>query len=46
VVGCLEPALGEGHLRAKRRAFRHIPEATVEAYLGLPGVLVWELKKA
>jgi len=30
---------------AKRRAFRHIPEATVQAYAGLPAVLVWDIEK-
>ena len=38
--GCTEPELGEEHVPAKRRAFRHIPEATVQAYAGLPAVLV------
>jgi hypothetical protein len=27
-------------VRQKRRAFRHVPEATLAAYVGLPGVLV------
>jgi SAM-dependent methyltransferase len=45
VMSCLEPELTMGHVRAKRRAFRHIPEAAVQAYVGLPGVLVWELRK-
>ena len=40
VVGCAEPTIGEQELSAKRRAFRHIPEATRAAYLGLPAVLV------
>ena len=30
---------------AKRRAFQHVPEATIAAYAGLPGVLVWDLGK-
>jgi SAM-dependent methyltransferase len=42
---CVEPTLTETELAAKRRAFKHIPEATVAAYLGLPGVLVWEVEK-
>jgi ubiquinone/menaquinone biosynthesis C-methylase UbiE len=42
---CIEPRLTGDHVRAKRRAFRHIPEATVAAYAGLPGVLVWEAGK-
>jgi hypothetical protein len=29
----------------KRRAFRHIPESTAAAYLGLPAVLVWAARK-
>jgi SAM-dependent methyltransferase len=43
VQGCVEPELTADHARAKRRAFRHIPEATISAYAGLPGVLVWEV---
>jgi SAM-dependent methyltransferase len=42
---CVEPELTADQVRAKRRAFGHIPEATAHAYLGLPGVLVWELEK-
>ena len=40
ITHCVEPLLNEEQLTAKRRAFRHIPEATAEAYLGLPAVLV------
>jgi SAM-dependent methyltransferase len=43
--GCVEPALTERQVQAKRRAFRHIPEATLQAYLGLPCVLVWDVEK-
>jgi SAM-dependent methyltransferase len=46
VRDCLEPKLTAENATAMRRAFRHIPEATVEAYAGLPGVLVWALEKA
>jgi SAM-dependent methyltransferase len=42
---CLEPALSIEHVRAKRRAFEHVPEAAIEAYVGLPGVLVWSTSK-
>jgi SAM-dependent methyltransferase len=42
---CLEPALAAEHVRAKRRAFRHIPDATLAAYAGLPGVLIWDVEK-
>ncbi|HEV7774429.1 MAG TPA: class I SAM-dependent methyltransferase [Conexibacter sp.] len=44
--GCAEPVLTQQQVQAKRRAFRHIPEATRQAYLGLPCVLVWEVEKA
>jgi hypothetical protein len=45
VRGCLEPQLTDHHVRAKRRAFRHIPDAVIQAYVGLPGVLVWSASK-
>jgi ubiquinone/menaquinone biosynthesis C-methylase UbiE len=45
VRDCLEPELTADHVRATRRAFRHIPEATTQAYSGLPGVLVWDVEK-
>jgi SAM-dependent methyltransferase len=46
VRDCLEPSLDEAEIRSKRRAYRHIPDATAAAYLGLPGVLVWEVAKS
>jgi SAM-dependent methyltransferase len=46
IRGCHEPTLSAGHVRAKRRAFGTIPEATAEAYTGLPGVLVWSAEKS
>jgi SAM-dependent methyltransferase len=42
---CIEPKLTADQARAKQRAFRHIPEATISAYAGLPGVLVWDVEK-
>ena len=45
VRACVEPRLTADLLRSKRRAFAHIPEATVAAYAGLPAVLVWVLEK-
>jgi SAM-dependent methyltransferase len=45
VRDCREPALRAEQLGAMRRASRHIPDATIEAYAGLPGVLVWDLEK-
>jgi SAM-dependent methyltransferase len=42
---CLEPPLTADQVPAKQRAFRHVPEATMQAYLGLPGVLVWSAAK-
>ncbi len=32
-------------IRTKRRAHQRVPEATAAAYLGLPGVLVWEAER-
>jgi SAM-dependent methyltransferase len=46
IVSCYEPALTVDHIRSKRRAFRQIPEATAQAYTGLPGVLVWSARKS
>lgn len=40
ITGCVEPTITDQELGAKRRAFRHIPEATAAAYRGLPAVLV------
>jgi SAM-dependent methyltransferase len=45
VRDCVEPELTADQARDKRRAFRHIPEATLAAYVGLPGVLVWDVEK-
>jgi SAM-dependent methyltransferase len=45
ITQCLEPTIGREELSAKRRAFRHIPQATAAAYLGLPAVLVWAARK-
>jgi SAM-dependent methyltransferase len=46
VTGCVEPTITDQELGAKRRAFRHIPEATAAAYRGLPAVLVWSAHRA
>ena len=43
VHDCVEPELGAADVEHKRRAFRHIPEATLAAYVGLPAVLVWDV---
>ncbi len=45
IAGCYEPTITERELGAKRRAFRHIPDATSAAYLGLPAVLVLVAEK-
>ena len=42
---CIEPELSARDVQAKRRAFRHVPDATVAAFAGLPGVLVWAVRK-
>jgi SAM-dependent methyltransferase len=41
----VEPRLSAAQTRAKRRASGEIPEATIQAYAGLPGVLVLEAAK-
>lgn len=46
VRNCSEPKLSAAEVRAKRRAFRHLPDATLAAYVGLPAVLVWDAEKA
>ena len=45
VIDCVEPRLGLAELQQKRRAYRHAPEATIAAYEGLPGALVWKVEK-
>jgi SAM-dependent methyltransferase len=45
VEECVEPTIHDDLVQAKRRAFRHVPEATRAAYLGLPAVLVWHAVK-
>lgn len=45
LIDCQEPTLSVEHVRAKQRAFGQIPQTTIEAYAGLPGVLVWALRK-
>jgi hypothetical protein len=46
VRSCTEPRLTAENVSDKRRASRHIPEAAAAAYVGLPGVLVWDVEKA
>lgn len=40
---CVEPTLTADSVAAKRRMFRHVPDAALAAYLGLPAVLVWRV---
>jgi ubiquinone/menaquinone biosynthesis C-methylase UbiE len=42
---CVEPKLTAAEVPAKRRAFRHLPEATLAAYVGLPAVLLWDAER-
>jgi ubiquinone/menaquinone biosynthesis C-methylase UbiE len=42
---CVEPRLSPMEVSTKRRAFLHIPDATVAAYVGLPAVLIWSAEK-
>lgn len=46
VRDCIEPALAAADVEAKRRAFRHVPDAALAAYVGLPAVLVWDTERA
>ena len=46
VTECFEPTLSAEAVNAKRRAVRHIPDATLAAYVGLPAVLIWAAIKA
>ena len=43
---CIEPPLGAAEVEVKRRAFRHVPDAALAAYVGLPAALVWDAEKA
>ena len=42
---CIEPELSAAEIVSKRRAFRHVPDATIAAYVGLPAVLIWDAEK-
>ena len=42
---CAEPELSLAEVSAKRQAFRHVPDATIAAHVGLPAVLVWDVEK-
>jgi SAM-dependent methyltransferase len=42
---CIEPELSAVEIASKRRAYRHLPEAAIAAYAGLPAVLVWDTEK-
>ena len=46
VHNCVEPLLTNDQVTAKRRAFRHVPDAVTAAYVGLPAVLVWDVVKS
>ncbi len=46
VDDCVEPELAPADVEHKRRAFRHVPEATLAAYVGLPAVLVWDVTRS
>ena len=45
VLDCVEPVLTAEAVKSKRRAFRHVPDAVIAAYVGLPAVLVWHAAK-
>jgi hypothetical protein len=46
VHDCVEPELTVDQVAAKRRAYRHVPDAVTAAYVGLPAVLVWDVVRA
>ncbi|HUF84213.1 MAG TPA: methyltransferase type 11, partial [Acidimicrobiia bacterium] len=43
VRGCIEPCFDERAAVMQGPAHHFVPEATVAAFRGLPGALVWEL---
>lgn len=45
VRDCIEPELGPDQARTKRRAYHHVPAATLAAYIALPAALIWLLHK-
>jgi ubiquinone/menaquinone biosynthesis C-methylase UbiE len=45
LLDCLELELTAEQVRDKRRAFQYAPEAVTEAYVGVPGVLIWHVRK-
>jgi hypothetical protein len=44
IVGCHEPAVGE-EMVTSFPSFEAFPDATREAFLGLPYLLIWDLLK-
>ena len=43
--GCDEPVMTAAQAPSKRRAYAAVPDATVQAYAGLPAVLVWDVER-
>jgi ubiquinone/menaquinone biosynthesis C-methylase UbiE len=46
VVRCLEPRFGPEEAGMQGMAAQFIPEATQAAFVGLPGALVWQLRRS
>lgn len=42
---CVEPAMTEKEVGSMERVTRHVPQAALAAYVGLPAALVWDLDK-
>jgi hypothetical protein len=45
VVHCVEPRFGPDEAGMQGMAAQFIPEATQAAFAGLPGALVWQLRR-
>jgi SAM-dependent methyltransferase len=46
VVQCLEPRYGPDEAGMQGMAARFIPEATTTAFAGIPGALIWKLRRS
>jgi hypothetical protein len=45
IVRCVEPRFGPAEAGMQGMAAQFIPEATQEAFAGLPGALIWQLER-
>lgn len=42
---CVEPPMTDKEVGSMERVTRHVPEAALAAYVGLPAALIWDLQK-